>query len=111
VDSLRDKRNELEKQIVEIAFNEIDKKALTVDQAREIMIFWLSKTKTATNEEELLNFVTEFVSKWPIFSPVAIIEQGKIRREYEGKVTDDVMSLVNSGKIEEALALAKSANN
>ena len=111
MDALRDKRIELEKQIVEIVLNEIDNKTLTVDQAREIMTFWLSKVKTITSEEEMLSFVIEFVAKWPIFNTIAIIEQGNIRREQEERITDDVVSLVKNGKIEEALALAKTANN
>jgi hypothetical protein len=111
VDTLQTKRKELEERIVQIILDEIEKNTLTIDQAKEITGFWLSRISTLTTEESLTNFVDELAAKWPIFNTLVMIEQNKIRRGEEEKVAENVVSLVRDGKIEEAVSLAKSANN
>jgi short-subunit dehydrogenase involved in D-alanine esterification of teichoic acids len=111
MDTLQDKRTELEKRIVEVALANIEKETLTLDQATEITDFWLAKVADLESEEELLNFVKELATKWPIFDGIVLVEQGNVQKQEEVKVADNVVSLVKGGQIEEALDLAKSSTN
>lgn len=111
MDTTQTKRKELEERMVQIILAEIEKNTLTIDQAKEITTFWLSKSSTLSTEEELMSFVNDSADKWPIFSQMALAQQTEPLKEKEVKIADDVVSLVRDGRIEEAVSLAKAANN
>ena len=111
MNELKAKIARFEGQITEIIINAIDKEELTTDQAREITAFWLPRVKSITAEDALATLVEDLSARWPMFNSVVIIEQGEIRSEDEKKITEEVISLVKDGKIEEAVQLAKAANN
>lgn len=111
MDPLQEKKTELEQRIVDVVLQEIEKETINLNQAKEVTSFWLAKSGDLTTEEELLRFVEEFTLKWPIFSKINLVEQGKVQASEDLKKVEDVTSLVKNGKIEEALGLAKATNN
>jgi hypothetical protein len=111
VDALKDKKNQIEQAITQTILNQIEKETLTVDESSEIVSFCLEKIKALNTEEEMTSFLLEISAKWPIFSGIATLEQGKAKEEQKDEAVDNVVSLVKSGNLEEALDMAKSANN
>lgn len=111
MDELKDKKNQIEQAITDIILGQIEKETLTVEESSEIVGFCLEKIHALNSEEELLSFLSETSVKWPIFSGLASLEQGKTKEEQKDEAIDNVVSLVKSGNIDEAVNMAKSANN
>lgn len=111
MDSLKDKKNQIEQEITQVILNQIEKETLTVDESSEIVGFCLEKIQAVNTEEEMASFLADISVKWPIFSGIVSLEQGKAKEEQKDEAVDNVVSLVKTGNIEEALNMAKSANN
>jgi len=110
VDPLKEKKYQIEQELVRIILGEIESEKLSFDQSKEITEYSVPKLKSITSEDDLLKFITELSTKWPLFTPLVTFEQGKAKEEQKDVVTDNIMDLVDSGNINEAVDLAKTAN-
>lgn len=111
MDELKDKKNQIEQAITDVILAQIEKEILTTEESSEIVNFCLEKIHAVNSAEELQAFLAEISAKWPIFAGIASLEQGKVKEEQKEEAVDNIVSLVNSGNIDEAVDLAKSANN
>ena len=111
MDAVQDKKNQIEERITQVILGEIEKETLTIDQSSEIVNYCLEKIKPVNTQEELLAFLSEISAKWPMFSQLVILEQGKAKEENKEEAVENIVDLVKSGNIDEAVNMAKSANN
>lgn len=100
-------RKDLEERIVEMMLAGLDKDEISEEDLPDISDYVLSKIDYVQNHEQLMNFLRELSSKWKVFSPILVIESGEAREKKENAVGQEVLNLAKSGKIEEALNLAK----
>lgn len=101
-------KREVEQGIVEAVINGLEKGTLLPDDARASAKFILQRVHDISTEEQLRGFLEELSSQWPIFANLYTIEQGELQEEKEKEAAKKVEELTESGKIDEALTLAKS---
>lgn len=100
-------RKEILQRIVERTIIELEQKKFDVLDLPKIGEFALDTISTATDHTELLVYLEEFVEKWPQFTSIRDIEKAEIEQSSERDVAEQVLQLSKEGKIEEAVALAK----
>ncbi len=101
-------KKEIERQLLNIIIKELEENKLTTDDLPKIAQFVLSTIDTVTTHEQLLPYLKSLSDQWPCFKPIETIELGEVQRVKEHDIAHQVMLLSKSGKIEEALSLAKS---
>lgn len=104
---LEQHRKELEHRIVDTMITALEKNEVSEDELTDIAGFVLERIDTLGNEDQAAEFLTELSAKWGFFKPILVLELGKVKSEVEKKIARDVLSLANSGNIEEAIRLAK----
>jgi hypothetical protein len=102
-------KEEIQKSIVEAVIQALENEHLLESDLPAIGQFVLDKIDGIGTHDELVNFVGELASRWPVFKHIESVEKNKAEREEELKTADQIGDLASSGKIEEALGLAKSA--
>jgi len=98
--------NEIEGEILQVIVNSIREEKLTQEASQPIAQYVLEQIDRIENRQQLLLFLKELTSKWPMFQPLIDIEQGKIERKIEEKTAQDVATLIRSGRTKQALQLA-----
>ena len=111
MDFTAEHKKEVEKRIVQAVIDGLEKGILSPDDARSAATFILSKVYEINTEDQLTNFLKELSSQWPIFGNLYTIEQGEAQEQKEEAVAQKVEELTQSGKIDEALTLAKSVTD
>ncbi|OGH12390.1 MAG: hypothetical protein A2857_01495 [Candidatus Levybacteria bacterium RIFCSPHIGHO2_01_FULL_36_15] len=101
-------KKDIERSIMECIINALNKDLISSKDLPEISSYVLPKAETITTQEEMITFLKELSVKWNIFSQVLSSENGEVRGQMESQTVDKVTDLVKSGKIDEALDLAKS---
>ena len=104
-----DKKKEVERMLVETIIAALEKKELTADEYAKTSSFILENMKTITTQEQLTQFLHELSTKWEIFSKVMVLYTGETKAEKEKETMENVVKLAKSGKIEDAVTLAKTA--
>lgn len=111
VELTKEYKEEVEKNIVEVVIAELKGNNLEQSELPLIADFVLEKIDKIEKQDELLNFLQELSSRWPIFSKIEALEKGKVKDSEEDQVTRNVLNLAKTGKIEEAIDLAKTMTN
>lgn len=111
MDATKEHKNEIEKKIVEAIIAGLANKNLLASQLSEIADFVLQRIDEVKNEDELLAFLADLSSKWPIFNNIKLTEEGEVKNEAEKEVANDVLDLAKNGKIDDAIGLAKTMTN
>ncbi|MCL5970765.1 MAG: hypothetical protein M1450_04690 [Patescibacteria group bacterium] len=104
-------RREVERKIVGTIITGLEQNTLPNSEFEKVASFILDKMKNVKTHEELVLFLRDLSSKWSIFTSLLVIESGELKEEMEEKAADKVLSLAKEGKVEDALSLAKQANN
>ena len=73
--------------------------------------FTVEGMKKVNNRVDLTNFLKNLSEKWPIFTNIAIIEEGNYKEMVEDEVYSGVLTLAAHGKIDSAIKLAKTMTN
>lgn len=107
MDSFAQHKNDLEKRIVETVITSLEKNSLEESQLAEIADFVLGRIDTIQTQEELIAFLNELSFKWPLFSNLSLIEKGDVKDKVEDEVAEGVETLAQTGKIDDAIDLAK----
>ncbi|OGH12388.1 MAG: hypothetical protein A2857_01485 [Candidatus Levybacteria bacterium RIFCSPHIGHO2_01_FULL_36_15] len=102
-------RTEVEKAIVELIAASIENGSLGESDLPVIADFVLTKIDVLQTQEELVSFLSELSLKWPVFSNVQTLEQGKITQKAEDQALNSALDLAKEGKIDEAVDLARTA--
>lgn len=101
-------RNKVLNDTLDVIIANLEKNAISEAEITPIADFVLAKIDSVNNETDVATFLSELSSRWPIFGNIASIQQGENQEKVEGEVAQGVLSLAQSGKIDEALSLAKS---
>jgi len=104
-------KNEIEKKIVEAIVAGLENKNLLESQLSEIADFVLQRMDAVKNQDELLAFLADLSSKWPVFNNIKLTEEGEAKNEAEKDVAKGVLDLAKNGKIDDAIGLAKTMTN
>lgn len=102
-----DKKKEIEQRLVETVISSLEKGELTTDDYSKVSSLILEKMKTVTTQEQLAQFLKDLSAKYPIFSKMTTLHMGEEQEKKDEKTTQDVVKLAESGKIEDAITLAK----
>ena len=108
MDSSKNYIYKVEKDIVDKALREYGDGKISRDELKNIADFTVEEMKKVNNRLDLINFLKILAGKWPIFSNIAIIEEGSYKQEVEKGVYSQVLELAKHGKIDEAINLSKS---
>jgi len=100
-------KKEIEKRIVERVIAELKADRFNVQDLPPIGRFVLDKIDTVTEHATLLIYLEAFTQRWPCFKSIEMLEIGEVERTKEHDTAEKVLLLSKEGKIEEALALAK----
>src|SRR5579859_49074 len=100
-------KKEIEKRIVERVIAELKADRFNVQDLPPIGRFVLDKIDTVTEHATLLIYPEAFTQRWPCFKSIEMLEIGEVERTKEHDTAEKVLLLSKEGKIEEALALAK----
>lgn len=100
-------KKEIEKQIVEAIITSLDKDNLKTTELPNIANFVLERIDNIKTHNELILFLGELARIWPVFVNLTAIEKGEVKEIKEDEVAQSVLTLAKSGKIDEAINLAK----
>lgn len=112
MDLSQDHIKEVDRRLVETIITALREDFLTADEYDEVADFvvkGMDNVETVKTQDELLRFLRELSSKWKIFTHVLVVESAATRDTAEDKVYENAVALAESGNIEEAVAVAKSA--
>jgi hypothetical protein len=101
-------RNKVLNDTLDVIIANLEKNAISEAEIAPIADFILARIDSVNNEIDVTAFLSELSAKWPMFRNIASIQQGENQEKVEGEVAQGVLSLAQSGKIDEALSLAKS---
>lgn len=94
-----EQKNEIEVSLARTILTQLDKKAVTFDQAQEMARFILSQIDTINNIDQMSSFLQNLSKKWPVFESTAGFY--KLRaieaRQTEGKIQELTSSLQTGG--------------
>jgi len=102
-------KEQIKKSIIESVVQALEQDHLSESDLPGIGRFVLDRVDSLQTHEELVLFVGELATKWPIFKHIESSEKAKAERQEDLQTAEKVGELASSGKIEEALGLAKSA--
>jgi hypothetical protein len=102
-------KKEVSRRLVETIITSLQEDLLSADDYDEVADFVVTRMDAVKTNEELMQFLRELSSKWKIFTHVLVVESAATRDQAEDKVYDNAVALAESGKLDEALTLAKSA--
>lgn len=102
-----DHKKEIETNIVQAIITALEGNGLSKDELPKIADFVLERIDSVKNHDGMVAFLDELSSTWPIFINIASIEKGEVKEKVEDEVTEGVLTLAKSGKIDEAIDLAK----
>lgn len=100
-------KNRIERAIVETVISALENGNLAESELSQIANFVLEKIDQIKTHDELVIFLSDLSSRWPIFTNLETLEKGEIEEKVEDEVAEGVLTLAQSGKIEEAVNLAK----
>lgn len=102
-----ERKDEILQKIVDRILTGLENGNLTEEELKPIADFVLGRIDEFQTEDELIPFLLELAQKWSVFSNIHIQEKGEIIANKETQASQDVLDLAKSGKLDEALNLAK----
>lgn len=106
---MEEHKKKIEKMIIDATLTAFEKKEIVEDELSKIADMVLSKIDLAKTHEQLVTFLQELASKWAIFKNILIIEQGEEGRVNELSAGKKVLNLIQSGRANEAINIARKA--
>ncbi len=104
-----DHKEEVIKSIVESIIQALENSNLSEADLPEIGKFVLARIDNIQTHDELVLFVGELATKWSVFKHIESSEKAVAERHDELQTAEKIGDLATSGRIEEALGLAKKA--
>ena len=103
---MEDYRKQIEDKIVNTMVEGL--KAEKIDEAQSSLIakFVLEGLEKVNSQDQLIGFLHILALKWPLFSNIALGEEGKLKKNIEAGVTQNVLQLIKNGQFKEAVNLA-----
>lgn len=104
-------KKEVEWKLVDVIISSLKQEMLTEEELPVVSSYILDNIKHVKTHDELMVFLRDLSNRWPIFSPVLVLESGEVKEKVEDQVALDVLKLAKENKIEEALKLAKTVTS
>lgn len=104
-------KDEMEKKLVECIVLALENNSLQESELPQIANLILDKIDNIKTQTELISLLEELSSRWPIFKNIELLENGELKEQKENVAIQDVLELAKSGKIDDAIDLAKLATN
>jgi hypothetical protein len=101
----------IEEKIVQKMITATRNGSLSEEDLSTISEYVLKHLDPVQTHDQLIGFLHTLSLKWPIFSHIAIEEEGKVRKNIEQRVTGNILLLIKQGKFNEAVTLAKRLEN
>ena len=102
-----DHKIEIERKILKEIINALENDKVTEAGLPDIADFVITHIDPVQNHEQMIKFLDELSQKWPFFEGLEQIERGEVTEAHEDKIEQDVLNLAKSGKVTEAISLAK----
>lgn len=100
-------KEDVQYDVIKIIASALQSGKLSAGEAGEIAAFILERIDDVKTHEQMAEYITELSSKWPMFSNIASVERAEVRKIVEEEVTRGVLTLLEHGKVDHALALVK----
>lgn len=104
-----ERRKEFGKQIVETVLQALSSDTVSVQEASQMSRYILDNIIDIKTDADLVTFAKSLAEKWQLFQHLATMEEGYAQEAKEDAVANKVEELTQSGNLDEALNLAKSA--
>ncbi len=105
----QEKKNQIEKEIVDISISALENNAINEDILGEVSIFVLSRIDKIASLDELKSFLKDLYSRWSVFEPLYREQIGEEREKRDEVVIEKAENLVKNGNIDEAIQIMKGA--
>lgn len=110
MDFTEDKKKEIEQAIVDTCISALENKSMTEEQMGDVSFFVLERIDLIKNQDELITFLEKLSERWPMFTGILDIARGKAGAIEDKKTVIDVQNLVKQGNLDQAIKMAKEAN-
>lgn len=104
-------KDQLQEKIVDTMIHAVETEQINEDTMSEIAAYVLDHMDPVTDKNTAVPFLQELAARWNIFTNLYHLEQGEILEQKEDAVTQDVLALLENGKIDNAIELAKSVTH
>jgi hypothetical protein len=81
------------------------------DELAEISTYILENIDKATSNSELLRFLENISAKWPFLSDMIVSEKNEVATQEQQGQVQQIGELIDQNKINDALEVAKDAND
>ena len=100
-------KTEIERKILKEIINALENEKVTEAELPDIADFVITHIDTVQSHEQMIKFLDDLSKKWPFFEGLEQIERGEVTEAKEDQVEQEVLNLAKSGKVTEAINLAK----
>jgi hypothetical protein len=104
-------QEKLEEAIVNMLIDALEKKEIDEDTMSTVSAYVLDHVSSVTDNKSAIIFLEDLVSQWKMFEQLLTIEKAQLQEQVEDEVADGVLLLLQHGKLESAIKLAKSVTN
>ena len=107
MDVTADHKIEIERKILKEIINALENNKVTEAELPNIADFVITHIDPVQNHDQMIKFLDELSAKWPFFESLEQLERGEVTEAKEDRVEQEVLNLAKSGKVTEAINLAK----
>lgn len=102
-------REKMEDAVVDVMLNRLEKGDITEDDMSVISAYVLDHVDAVVDNNSAVAFLEALSQKWEIFASLLKLEKAEMQGKVEDEVADGVLLLLQHGKLDNAIRLAKSA--
>lgn len=107
----KERKKEIKMKLIEIIIDSLENGRLSVSELSNVSSFILDRIDKVADQNQLRFFLSELSSQWPIFTDFLVTEIGVVQEVKEDKAAEDMTALMQNGKMEEAVDLAKTVTD
>lgn len=100
-------KKQLEKDLIEVLIGALREEKLKAEQLPQIATFILDRVDKLQTQQELIDFLKELNTQWPVFSNLLTLAAGEIQEKKEEEIAEEVAVLTKEGNLDEASRLAQ----
>lgn len=104
-------KKDVERKLVDAIITALEQGNLRSEEVPAVSDFILQKIELLKTHHDLVGFLDELSTQWPVFSQVDILEHAEEQEETERLATANVQDLINHGDLDAAIAAAKTVTN
>ncbi|MGI8419789.1 MAG: hypothetical protein ACR2LN_04040 [Candidatus Levyibacteriota bacterium] len=111
MDQLSEEKKKLEEAIVDIMIRALEQEEISEFKMSQMSAFVLDGIDAAKTQQEVKVFLQTLAERWELFKPLVFLEEAKMQEKIDDEVAQGVLILLEHGKIENAIKLAKSVTH